>query len=187
MPRPVPAPCALQLRDLASYSPLCPGRVSAVAAPTVTSGRERCWCHGYRIHVAALSGEMKLDGGGESTCATTIASSSKSKSTAQVDEYHTGYDDSLDDPAQYMFPHEKFRFGYMSSRPVPQELLFKGSDYMYLRCKDFGQIYNELVNSAPRYCGSDDHIDALCLEQMPLCRHSIRLIVHPRGCGWFAL
>ena len=101
--------------------------------------------HGYRI--AALSGEVKLDGGGESTCATTIASSSKSKSTAQVDEYHTGYDDSLDDPDQYMFPHEKFLFGYMSSRPVPQELLFKESDY--LRCKDFGQIYNELVNSAP--------------------------------------
>ena len=144
MPRPVPAPCALQLRDLASYLPLCSGRVSAVAAPTVTSGRERWWCHGYRI--AALSGEVKLDGGGESTCATTIAS--KSKSTAQVDEYDTGYDDSLDDPAQYMFPHEKFRFGYMSSRPVPQELLFKESDYM--RCKDFGQIYNELVNSAPR-------------------------------------
>ena len=44
-------------------------------------------------------------------------------------------------------PHEKFLFGYMSSRPVPQELLFKESDY--LRCKDFGQIYNELVNSAP--------------------------------------
>ena len=90
---------------------------------------------------------MKLDGGGESTCATTIASNSKSKSTAQVDEYYNGYDDSLDDPAQYMFPHEKFLFGYMASRPVPQELLFKESDY--LRCKDFGQIYNELVNSAP--------------------------------------
>ena len=45
--------------------------------------------HGYRI--AALSGEVKLDGGGESTCATTIASSSKSKSTAQVDEYYTEF------------------------------------------------------------------------------------------------
>ena len=101
--------------------------------------------HGYRV--AALSRKVKLDGGGESTCATTIASNSKSKSTAQVDEYYTGYDDSLDDPAQYMFPHEKFLFGYMASRPVPQELLFKESDY--LRCKDFGQIYNELVNSAP--------------------------------------
>ena len=62
--------------------------------------------HGYRV--AALSRKVKLDGGGESTCATTIASNSKSKSTSRVDEYYTGYDDSLDDPAQYMFPHEKF-------------------------------------------------------------------------------
>ena len=46
-----------------------------------------------------------------------------------------------------MFPHEKFLFGFMSSRPVPQELLFKESDYLW--CKDFGQIYNELVNTAP--------------------------------------
>ena len=72
---------------------------------------------------------------------------------------YTGYDDSLDDPAQYMFPHEKFLFGYMASRPVPQELLFKESDY--LRCKDFGQIYNELVNSAPTpYDGQAESKDA---------------------------
>ena len=63
------------------------------------------------------------------------------------------------DPAQYMFPHEKFLFGYMASRPVPQELLFKESDY--LRCKDFGQIYNELVNSAPTpYDGQAESKDA---------------------------
>ena len=47
----------------------------------------------------------------------------------------------------------------MASRPVPQELLFKESDY--LRCKDFGQIYNELVNSAPTpYDGQAESKDA---------------------------
>ena len=55
--------------------------------------------------------EVMLDGGGESSCVHANASTTTS---AQDDEYHTGYDESLDDPEQYMFAHEKLLFGYMA-------------------------------------------------------------------------
>lgn len=97
------------------------------------------------VHMGYLVATQKgskvmLGGGGESTCANMNASTTTSAQNGNDDEYRTGYDESLDDPNQYMYPHEKILFGYMSQRPVPTDLLFKESDY--LRCKDFGQLYD---------------------------------------------
>ena len=69
--------------------------------------------------------QVMLGGGGESTCANMNASTTTSAQNGNDDEYRTGYDESLDDPNQYMYPHEKILFGYMSQRPVPTDLLFR--------------------------------------------------------------
>lgn len=60
-------------------------------------------------------------------------------------EFDTDYDEDLDDPEKQLFPHEKIIFGYCSIKPTPTRKVFREIDY--LRCSDFGQIYQALVDS----------------------------------------
>lgn len=101
--------------------------------------------YGYQCAMMMPS-DLRSDGGEESTGMSSGAHANASSTTsAHTFSCSTGYDEKLDDPAYYLRPHEIMIFGYMSQRPIPNDKVFRESDY--LKCPDFGQIYAELADN----------------------------------------